>query len=354
MSDVFEIILNKDYYLTNEPIEGEIHLIVHSTILIYDIEVNLIKAEAWKYHIDEEQSGMEYICEPVFTKIVNIGTQLGLSGEKKVLSQGEYHFKFNFIHPIQPSFEYNNNIYLRYSLTAKTVGPYNAFSANKVICIKRAPPSSKENISFVSSTNVNSWGVFSKGMTILEVSYPPKKYKLNDVVPLTVKVDNMRGKINVKEIKMNLKRVIKLKKTTTNKELIIKHKLYEEKFAFNVKQNEQYQEIINFPLFSSRKPIQDYNTFINSFDNSQYKLLPTVKSTLISCEYYIKVTCYFNSFVTDKSKPIVYASIEIADEISNENEEQPMQLEGNVENFDDFIIINNIQKSNKAIPGDKI
>ena len=64
-------------------------------------------------------------------------------------------------------------------------------------------------LSFSSNKNIST--LFSQGVTELKVSFPSNNYKLGDVVPLTVNVDNLRGVKDVTLIKINLKRVVSFK-----------------------------------------------------------------------------------------------------------------------------------------------
>ena len=71
--------------------------------------------------------------------------------------------------------------------------------------------------------------------------------------------------------------------------------------------------------------------------------MPSLNSSLLSCKYYIKVSCYFESFVTYISRPSVSLPIEITHQVMSDLEGQSEynNTKMTFDNFNDFAIINN-------------
>ena len=69
---------------------------------------------------------------------------------------------------------------------------------------------------FSSITNVHKWGMFDGGSTVLKVSYKKNNYKIDEIVPLNIEIDNNRGKLKVKECKIRIIRTIEFKRLDKN------------------------------------------------------------------------------------------------------------------------------------------
>ena len=180
----------------------------------------------------------------------------------------------------------------------------------------------------------------------MNVSYPSNNYRFGDIVPLTVRVDNTKGKKDVREIKVNLKRMITLMRKERNINFMRKQKVYEKYYSFNVNSNCSKQTEINFQLTEPDLE-ENYNNSPYGNNVTNYNdLLPTVESLIISCRYYIKASCYFSSYVTDGYKPAVTMPIAISHQVNN-NKAQIINNQNahtnsvtlTNENYEDFIVI---------------
>ena len=164
-------------------------------------------------------------------------------------------------------------------------------------------------------------GLFDQGSTVLQVSYPKNNYKFGDVMPLQISVDNTKGKKNVTKIKINFKRVVTLKRKTSKKYHHLKIKVFEKRYPFPVNSNTSNQTEIHFTLTVPNKAIPYYGFGANPYGNNitnYCDFLPTVESLILTCEYYIKVSCYFNGFVTGGYRPAVKMPIAISHQVINE------------------------------------
>ena len=218
------------------------------------------------------------------------------------------------------------------------------------VIVKRGPSILYSPLSFSSNKNIST--LFSQGVTELKVSFPSNNYKLGDVVPLTVSVDNLRGVKNVTLIKINLKRVVTFKLKNSNKKYVMKVKAYEEKNDFFVEKGKIKEDVVNFPLFVPKNKIP-YNFSKEIYKTDNYNFLPTVESLLLSCQYYIKVSCYFGLFVSKENRPAVKMPIVISHQVMSDiNEKQNENNHINFEYCNDFTIINkeNAQPVNEGAP----
>ena len=337
----FRIILPKSIFFANEPITGEIWIEPEMTMILYDVIVSIKIDEGWYYSNDENSSDSENNTQILSNFCLNNGTIFGVSpSQVKHLSPGKYIFPFSFpvINQLQPTFEYYSD-HLRYTIAAESVALIEHMKAEVPIIIKSIPCNLLTPLSLSCVKTVRTWGMFNRGATEIKVSFPRNNYKVGDVVQLTVNVDNTRGERNITKLKINLKRVLHYKRNNFQK-YTSKWKIYQEKIDFLVNRRQTRQETINFPLYYKTETPSIYNNDQN-VNAISHNFMPSLESLLLSCKYYIKVSCYFESFVPDKSRPSVRMPIAITHQVMSDLEVPNEDNNITFETFNDFAIINN-------------
>ena len=332
----FRLVIDKEVYYSNEPITGEIIFEPQQTIILSDFVIKIKMQEYWTHKISKDHRESEANTQIIVQKPLNLGEFLGVFSQYKSLSPGEYHFPFSIetIRKVQPSFEYplyGDKAFLRYTVQAETQSPYAKFRAEKLFIMKALPVILPSPLSFSSCMNVHNWGFFEKGTTIMKVTYPTNNYKFGDVCPLTIAVDNTRGELDVTEIKVSLTRIITLKKIAKANQYPFKKDVFEQTYAMSVKSKSNFQCSFAFQIndpYSAPHYFLNYNPYEHLTDFKQF--LPTVDSLTISCQYFIIVSCYFDSFVTEGYRPTVTMPITITHQQMNEyqagqNEEVDLQ-----------------------------
>ena len=310
----FRIALTKQSFTDNESISGEILIEPMKTIILSDVIIRIKLHSRWSY-----KSGKKSVSETysviIYHTLLNIGSILGVASSEKQLLPGQYFFPFTLpvINNIQPTFEYSNRIYHRYSIQAEGINSNIDLKAETMLIINRGPCILRSPLSFISNMNVYTWGMFNQGTTIFKASYPNNNYRFGDLVHLTISIDNTNGKKDVNEIKVNLKRVITLKRKGGNVRRVMKEKLFEEHYDFNVRSKESKTTNLKFRLHISNSDIPNYNR------KNCRDVLSTVESRILSCNYYIKPSCDFDGFVTDSYRPSVYMPIAISYQVANNN-----------------------------------
>ena len=107
--------------------------------------------------------------------------------------------------------------------------------------------------------------------------------------------------------------------------------VFEQTYAMSVKSKSNFQCSFAFQIndpYSAPHYFLNYNPYEHLTDFKQF--LPTVDSLTISCQYFIIVSCYFDSFVTEGYRPTVTMPITITHQQMNEyqagqNEEVDLQ-----------------------------
>ena len=347
--NTMNIITNKDYYFKGELCEGNIILELISVINLNDISISLFSKENW---LIQETSNVKYGEKNIqlLSKFdLGIHKFLNLNSEINLLSKGRYVFPFKIELPsyLEPSFEYpipNRSSYLRYVLESEVISNDIKLKTNKNILIKSYSKFLRTPKIFSSITNVHKWGMFDGGSTILKASYEKNNYKIDELVPLNIEIDNTRGKLKVKECKIRIIRTIQFSKL--DKESIEKYPLektiYSKVFWAEVMPNSKRSFLFQTEL--KDKDLIDFNYL---GENNPYPeihdinyLLPSLEGRIIKCEYRIQISLYFNNFVTSGYRPRVSLPILIIHQFKENS---------NLSNLPNDNEINNINYSNNNI-----
>ena len=367
------IILDKGQFYPGNKIKGNIEFVPDTEIYINDIELSFFYIENWNHSIsDEKEDNCSYKqCISLFD-----------IGVKKYLPEGDNNlirldpilhlFPFELELPdfLFPSFEYPKHDYrsfLRYSLFAKLKSQYLQLSASKIFFIYSI--SGKDNNSFTIENifNIKKWGMFGKGVTHLKVFLPMKSHKFADDIPIKIDIDNKNGKMKVTLVKINLIRKLILKDNKNNfkEKYTTTDKVY--KKVYKVSVNSGAKDVFNFkfPLNDIRNDEFSFYDNVNLYNwarkNSEF--MPSIESNILSCQYFIKVTLYYDGFIKKANRPRTIIPISIVHILNNNysfNTLKPVSNIGNVaeesnedeirkQKKDDFVIIENNDNNQKSI-----
>ena len=370
-SKIINIELNKIDYFKGENIAGEIILNVgFAPISFHQINISFYLNEGWYYETTSDDSTVLYSDENNITLKsfqLNVRELLNKNPNQDLitLNQGNYFLPFNYTlsNFISPTCEYYMNGgrgYLRYYLIAELISPYSNSNENneiykKIIIVKSQPKILKTPLVYSKESEVKKWGLFNEGKTILHVTYYKNYGVFDEMIPITVTVDNTNSDLDVTLIKIVLIRNINFHKCNQKPSFSFKSNVFSLKNNVSIKKNSK--ETFNYQI-----NLKDNNLRIIKF----YKiddpypsnidlnyLLPTVNGNLIRCDYSIKISCEYDSFVTYNNRPRVFLPIYIGhqgtsniyDSIENidYNKEPFMNMEElkpeNDKMFDDFVVV---------------
>ena len=359
MNNFLSISFKKSSYFPDELIEGYVQLNPLNQIVINDIIISLYLFENWLelFSIPFGESKRQLLLE----MSLNIKNQLKIYTELVSLPAGSYIFPFQFKLPIfiNPCFEFpskEKKAYIRYSLDTKIISPYIQGATSTYILFKSRPKLNyKDNKqSFSSSIDVYKWRMFSEGNTVLNAFLDniENNVKYGEEIYLNVDIDNNKGKLVTKEIKVVLIRKIDFKtktkeiKDSISNDCIVKilntlvnpgeKKIF--KFLIDLQNMDNY----TFDLKSEKLP------YSNIKDMSYF--LPSLNSSIIDCTYTLRITLYFESFVAYKHRPRVFIPINICHQkveeyqpnfYINNNQNNNYNQINNTNNFQNNNIINN-------------
>jgi hypothetical protein len=313
------IIFHKPSYFIDEEISGQVELNNTIQLVLSEITLSLYLLENW-LKLSSVPIG-ETNRQLILTYNLNIRQYLHISTNLVNLSPGKFvfYFRFNLPQNLNPCFEFpttETKGYIRYSLDANIISPYIHGATSSYILLKSRPKNKPEQSIFTSSNEIYKWNMFSEGSTTLNVSLfnNDNNIKYGEKIKFNIDIDNTKGKLTASECKVVLMRKLELKartsgdvKDTINNECVVQI------FPTEVKPSEKKSfpcsinlEDMDKKLFNLNEEKLPYTNITNiSF------FIPSISSLILNCQYTLRVTLYFNSFVAYKHRPRVFIPINI-------------------------------------------
>ena len=322
------ILDNKGDIYPGQTLKGKIELVPDSQIYVNDIELTFFCIEEWNYSKSENKTD-----KATYKKCISI-KDLGIN---KYLPEGEnnlirldpilhlFPFEIKLPNLLYPSIEYPKNnckAYLRYYLLAKLESPNTELSTSKLIFVYC--PSKRDNSNFFEEKifGVKKWGMFGKGSTKVKASLFMKCFRFSDDIPINIEIDNINGKMKVNLVKINLVRKITLK---DNNDFKVKYsyndKAMKKVYKVEVKSGKKEVYDFKFPLkeiFHKEFSFFD-NANLYNWNKSYSEFIPSIESNILSCQYLLKITLYFDSFLKKADRPRVFLPIFLVHKIENNN-----------------------------------
>ena len=346
------IIFDKPSYFTDEEISGQVELNNTTQLVLSEITLSLNLLENW-LKLSSVPIG-ETNRQLILAYNLNVRQSLHIPTSLVNLSPGKFVFYFRFKLPqnLNPCFEFpttETKGYIRYSLDANIVSPYIQGATSSYMLLKSRPKNKPEQSIFTSSNEIFKWNMFSEGSATLNVSLVNNEnnIKYGGEIKFNIDIDNTKGKLTASECKVVLLRKLELKartsgdvKDTINNECVVKI------FPTEVKTKEKK----SFPCSISLEDM-DKNLFNLKEEKLPYTnitdlsfFVPSVSSKILNCQYTLRVTLYFNSFVAYKHRPRVFIPINICHQ--SREEFQYMNLNSQIINNSNNNNNNNINEIN--------
>ena len=255
-SNIIKIIIPKIDYFQGENISGEILLKVGIPVSFTQIRISFILYEGWYYETGGENSNLYNEINNITLKSFNLNVREILNKELQpiiILNQGDYFFPFNYklSNLISPNCEYYINSgrgFLRYILSAEIISPNNKTREiyEHLIMVKASPKILKSPLNYISNINIKRWGLVDKGSVSLGVNYNKNYAFFDEIIPITVLVDNTKSELDVTLIKIILIRNVNFLKMKYSKSFYFQNNVIEIKSNVNVLKNTK--EVFNFSI----------------------------------------------------------------------------------------------------------
>ena len=329
-SDIITIRFKKDSYYEGQTVEGEIILEPKQNLVMNDILIKFKQSEYFVYVVDEKNTVSDLNSQTFFEKRINAGEYLNMNSQMLSLTPNTYKFPFQFTLPrdIPPSFEYpfrNRRASLRYTFSAELLSPYVKSLSETYMWIKARPINIPSQIKHENYVKVKNVGIVSRGQSGIALFTMASNYRINDMLPFTVDIYNEDCAVQVKEVKISIKRIVTFMKTFMKggkeyqKRTAIIRKKYPCLCDRNSKNSFHYDDI---QIRDHDLKDVDYNRTLNPYPflDDLNLLMPNVKTNLIKCEYSLKATSYFDLSVLGKDRPRVEMPIYITHQLQKEYE----------------------------------
>ena len=348
-SDIITIRFKKEAYYEGQTVEGEIILEPKQNLVMNDILIKFKQSEYFVYVVDEKNTVSDLNSQTFFEKKINAGEYLNMNSQMLSLTPNTYKFPFQFTLPrdIPPSFEYpfrNRRASLRYTFSAELLSPYVKSLSETYMWIKARPINIPSQIKHENYVKVKNVGIVSRGQSGIALFTMASNYRMNDMLPFTVDIYNEDCAVQVKEVKISIKRIVTFMKggKEYQKRTAIIRKKYPCLCDKNSKNSFHYDDI---QIRDHDLKDVDYNRTLNPYPflDDLNMLMPNVKTNLIKCEYSLKATSYFDLSVLGKDRPRVEMPIYITHQLqkeyeyekdTNQNNGQGVNSYGN--NFNNF------------------
>ena len=332
-----DVHFDKSFLFVGDSIKGNIEICSKSTLVIEELTIEIFLSEEWKFRegniikSDYYKSSIEF-CILDLKKLKNGKI---IEGGNILLPPGITFLPFDipFSEENFPCFEYpspDKRGFIRYNFEVNLVSPnYNdkAFVSAFLILLSKPIIDSKRLLYMSITQNIKKWKFFGVGDTKLNVNFPSTNFRYDSMCKLDIEIDNTNGKMITKELKFTFKRTINYK----NKNGEIKHKLVtkikRKKIAAVVQPGNKSKYEYNIYL-KEKETSKHYNYDLQvtpyniDLENINF-FMPTIKGKLITCDYVIKISLYFESFVDKKHRPRIRFPINLVhrtDESQSEND----------------------------------
>jgi len=326
-SEMLTVQFKKESYYEGQLVEGVIIFEPKQSVVLNDILIKFHQSEYFVYVVDEKNTISEINSNVFFEKPIGAANYLNMGGgpgNMISLNPGSYKFPFQFTLPndIPPSFEYpfrNRRASLRYTFSVVVVSPYVKTTTESYIWIKARPINIPDQIKHESYVTVKNVGIVSRGKSGISLFTMANNYRINDMLPFTVDIHNEDCGVQVKEVKISIKRMVTFVKDGKQyqQRTAIMRKKYPCLCYKNTKNSYHYDDL---QIRDSELKDADFNRTLNPypFIDDLNLLMPNMRSKLIKCEYSLKATSYFDLSVLGKDRPRVEMPIYITHQLQKE------------------------------------
>ena len=335
-SNIMSLEFEKEFYYESQECKGFVDFHPLTNISFGDILIRMRVMECWVFYESEKKTHSEINNQVILEQKLNCHQFFNLqTGQNIQLPSGTYKIPFSFILPknLQPSFELpipNRSAYLRYTLTAELLNSFQKTMTQEFILIKSRPIVIPTDVRHDNYKKVYNMGFIPRGKSGISLSMVDNNYKINDIIPLTIDINNEDCSLSVNSIKLTLKRHVTFYKK--NEEFPFTVKIYRKSYDVYIQPN--FKGTFRYEIqlrdnelkgFVYKRELNPYFKQINDLN----LLLPTINSNLIKCDYKLKATSYFDFLTQKGSRPRIEVPLYVTAQLKTEYEVEKHQIEEN-------------------------
>ncbi len=364
-----KIEFDKGVYLPGDSITGKIHANVIEACMVesiafsvnakesvllhvmerekYQVEVKRIKkryldnpfGKRRRYNLEDEYI-FENVTEDRFrtVRVAKEDSRILMDSEfdiykphSGIIEMGQYSIPFEFRIPedLPGSFEYydaNEELSIKYILTVKGVG-YRECDGNyqenleddtnnntteilaKSIFLVKQPEELFNYPQTITCTEpISSWCFFNQGTSTLKLSLQEKSYQYGNCIKVLTELDNTNCSKDASCINIELYQIIniKTKHGYKNFKRLIDKNYVKSNFARNRKSSNMLELEIS-DIYNPTRKNKDKCKHLYSYNNESIleKLQSSVKSDMIKCRYFLKLSVVHNTYFSCTNSPTV-------------------------------------------------
>ncbi|MCQ2816880.1 MAG: hypothetical protein MJ252_06415 [archaeon] len=314
--EVLSIQPTSSYFTINGPLSFEIVMQPQSPLVLQDVSVKLRKEEV--VFTDVSRYIKSQNSNYIFQSVLGIPNQLGVNSSMVSLNPGLYKFPFTFMlsPDCLPSVEipYGNKMgYVRYYIEAELISPYSHIKKEllvKILSKNLSPP----KIALGSGeANLNAHLIVKKGVGKVNVTLQSDVYTINSDIKALVEVDNTRATMDSYQIKLSIFKRITFVNRNNQNDMVNDKKIAEKYFDAKIPKKTKRIMQCDIKLTDSNVNEYSYQSAFRPYpDIKDYNLMmPTVNGLYIKCNYFLRVTIYYEKFLAYSSRPRVEIPIQV-------------------------------------------
>ena len=353
-----KLLFSKPAFFVGEFIKGTLLLETEKPSIIEKIVFEINMVQEWKIEPNPPRNFVQNMC--LFNLDLDNGKTLQKMQNSYIMPGGKNSIPFNFklIKEAFPCFEYplfDKYGFLRYHFNVKIFScHFYKLIWNHYLCLLARPVININNqLTQTIGKNVKKLFLMDLGSALLTVTIPENNYKITSQIIVKIIVDNINGKEPTKETKVKFVRIINFygskNEVKFNEEKII----YETKVRTAVLpgRKEAFECLVPLRERDLRCYVYDKrNTNPYGFNLSDVNYyMPTVFSKVFCCQYELRASLHFNSFVAENDRPRAKFPIYIVHQtvLEQQNEiQRQIDLDKNKNNNNKVNINNNNQPKN--------
>ena len=262
--------------------------------------------------------------KPISKQIALINQSMNINQLLDINKNPDGIFSFQIQVPLnaQPSFEWPHSEKIYASLRSVIQVEINDIKASgsSFLVIKKNSTPLNSPLEILEKSHKS--GIFSGGDILLRINYQANTFPIYSQVPIQFTIDFSQSKYKIKGINCTLKRKVKMFNTNG----IILQEFIDELEEKNAKGNMTKVQTENFVMYL-RDPNEVYKKYCMKIlgmanglqPNQLITLMPSLKGTLFSCEYYFKCKAIIDTpLLSVVNSPFLYGPIDVFSPLDND------------------------------------
>jgi len=254
---------------------------------------------------------------PLINQSMNINQLLDINKNPDEIFTFQIQIPFN----AQPSFEWPHSEKINASLRSVVQVEINEIKASGTSFLIIKKNSTPLNTPLEVIEKSHKMGIFSGGDVLLKLNYQTNSFPIYSQLPFQFTIDFSQSTYKIKGVNCTFKRKIKM--FDTNGSLL--HEYIDELEEKNIKGNMTKVQTENFLMYL-KDPIEIYKKYCMKIlgmanglhPNQLITLMPSLKGSLFSCEYYFKCKAIIDTpLLSSINSPALYGPIDVFSPLDN-------------------------------------